>query len=782
MDQDLPGSENQIAIRSDGQFVPRLTRVALSSSVDGAARLPVPPAGNALFRLEIAKPGDLGTLSWRPFLSPRPRTGEVQIEVRACGLNFKDVLHATGVLPPPDNRGIQLGWECSGRIAAVGPGVNDYNVGDEVIALASPSFGAVVTTPTCLVAKKPAHLTFEEAASIPVTFLTASYSLHRLAHLQPRERVLIHAAAGGVGLAAVQLAQRASAEIFATAGSPQKRNFLAALGIRYVLDSRSAGFANEILRVTGGEGVDVVLNSLSAEFVAANLSVLRSGGRFLELARPDRSIPRQTTLTALQENRAFFTIDLSRLVKDHPELCGLELRNIVQQFADGSLKPLPVETFSPSGATDAFRHMAQAKHIGKVVISMAGRAELARARADCYPLFRSDGTYLIAGGAGGLGRVVAKWMVERGASHLVLAGRSGASPDREHAIDELREAADVHYVKCDVSEYGEVASLLTEIKHSGLPLRGIIHAAGVLDDGILLHLNEPRFETVMAPKLRGAWNLHRLTTDSDLDFFVLFSSLACVLGSPGQGNYAAANAFLDALAHYRRAVGLPALSINWGTWSGVGRAAQFGLRRRAAGIGIRSVSPEEGMSVLDYVFCRPSPQVAVIPLNIERWRRVAAGMPQPALLSTLMPESSRARTAAQSGTGIDRSAIRAASPGQRLSLLEQYLAEQIAQILRLPSARIDLSESVNLLGLDSLVAVELRNRIEQDLAVKVPILSFLSGVSIRQIAALLADPLSGRPAADAPHERASSPEDILPHLEALSDVEAGTILADLLQP
>ncbi|HEV2131484.1 MAG TPA: SDR family NAD(P)-dependent oxidoreductase, partial [Longimicrobiaceae bacterium] len=519
---------------------------------------------------------------------------------RATGLNFMNVMSALGTYPGyPDGMG-PLGIECAGDVSAVGDEVTGFREGDEVVAFAPHSLASHVRVDARLAARKPAALSFQEAATLPVALLTAHYSLEHLGRLSAGERVLIHSATGGVGLAAVQLARQIGAEIFATAGSEEKREYLRSLGIRHVFDSRSLAFAQEVLERTGGEGVDVVLNSLSGEAINRGLSVLRPYGRFLEIGKRDIHENSRIGLIPFRNQLSYFVIDLEHGARERPALLGGMLRDLMARVEAGQLTPLPRRVFGVSEVVDAFRHMAQARHIGKVVVAIEDVAELVSEITPPATPLRADATYLITGGLGGLGGETARWMVREGARHLVLVGRSDASAADRTLLRQLEEeGARILIERADVTREADLARVFSRIDVDLPPLRGVVHAAGVLGDATLLQMTEERFAEALEPKVVGAWNLHRLTRDRALDFFVLFSSAAGILGTPGQANYAAGNAYLDALAHDRRATGLPALSIAWGPWSGVGLAASTAKRgERLADQGLRSLTPDQGIDAL----------------------------------------------------------------------------------------------------------------------------------------------------------------------------------------
>lgn len=734
--------EDQVAFRRAVRYVPRLVRVAADSSgattsspgdSDGWLSIPASPS----FTLDIAKPGQLDTLRLQAAPRREPGPGQVEIEVHAAGLNYRDVLNAMGVYPGDP---IPLGAECAGKIARLGKDVEGLQVSDEVIAIAPSSFGRFATTHAALVVPKPDHLSFEEAATIPVTFLTAHYTLNYLARMSKGERVLIHAAAGGVGLSAVQLAQRVGAEIFATAGNPEKRAFLQYIGVRHVMDSRSLAFAEAVLQRTGGKGVDIVLNSLPGEYIPKSLSLLAPHGRFLEIGKMDIYLNRPLDLYPFSNNLSYFAIDMDRICRERPALIHSLFLELMEYFKDGTLKPLPRYVFPISDVVGAFRYLTQRKNIGKVVVSL--QDPVSRPVSETPITLRSDATYLITGGLGSLGLLVAQWLVEQGARHLVLVGRRDVPGEARAAIEEMEKVgAQVVVAQVDVTREEQVASLLARIDESMPPLRGIIHAAGVLDDGLLLNLDRERLSAVMAPKVEGAWNLHALTLNRPLDFFVLFSSVASVLGSPGQGSYAAANAFLDALSYHRCARGLPALTMNWGPWATVGMAAQAIRGRRLATRGINAIPPQQGLQVLEQLLLRQEiGQVMVISADWQQLLDSFRREREPALLSELAQERTplAATQRSQAAEGdLTIEALSATEPDRRQSLLIAHLQKELSTVLGLEAAEIDPQESLHNLGLDSLMALELKQRLENSLSIELPIESLMQDPSLTQLSAQL---------------------------------------------
>ncbi len=712
-----PGADREIAFRNGTRYVARL--IPRPQKFFSNVLMEFPDAES--FHLDISRPGSLDNLLLRGASRRPPSPGEVEIRVNAAGLNFRDVMNAAGVYPGGP---IPFGAECAGTITAVGEDVQDLRVGDEVMALASGSFGAFVMADARAVIPKPAALSFGQAATIPIAFLTAYYSLHQLARFSKGERVLIHAAAGGVGLAAVQLAQQAGAEIFATAGSPEKRAHLKSLRVPHIFDSRSLAFADEIIKKTDGCGVDVVLNSLPGEYITRSLSILAAYGRFVEIGKTDIYQNKPLGLFPFRNNLSYFALDLERVCREKPELVRSLLLELMGMFEKGALKPLPHNIFRIEDAANAFRYMARRKNIGKVVLSFRGAD--AETRSDRRLTPRADATYLITGGTGGLGLAVARWLVEKGARNIALLSRSGASAATVAIVPELAAAgAKFKVIQADVSNEKDLARALEEIRASMPPLRGVIHAAGVLDDRLLVNLSPESFQRVLAPKVSGAWNLHTQTAGLPLDFFILFSSVASVLGSPGQANYSAANAFLDGLAHDRRSRGLPCLSINWGPWAEIGMAARTATARGAASRVMTPLAPEQALAALDRLFEKSgSPQAVAMSLDWALLARSLNGNTPPPLIGDLLKEKAKpaaGKTARQSGPHFSAQELLAAPAARRHALLLDFVQRSLAAVMSLEAPEFDPEESLSNLGLDSLMGLELRHSLEDSLGVRLPI-------------------------------------------------------------
>ncbi|MBP5976712.1 SDR family NAD(P)-dependent oxidoreductase [Brasilonema sp. CT11] len=741
----LDEGEDEIALRGAVRYVHRLMPVSLKDIAIVQKKL----ASSQPFRLEISKPGILDNLTLRAIERPLPGRGEVEIQVCAAGLNFRDVAKAMNLLAEVNLEGNfterSLGLECAGIISAIGSGVEGFQIGDEVIGLAPHSFSTHIITNVRFVVRKPAHISFEEAATIPAVFLTAYYALHYLTQISKGDRILIHAAAGGVGLAAIQLAQKAGAEIFATAGSPEKREFLRSLGVEHVMDSRSLAFADEVMARTSGKGVDIVLNSLAGDAIPKSISVLARFGRFIEIGKRDIDQNSKLGLRPFRNNLSFFAVDLDQLWQDRPDFTKDLFGKVMKQFSEQTLYPLPHRVFPIRKALDAFRYMARALHIGKIVVSLQDPDVVVAPATEEKVTFSADGTYLITGGLGGFSLAVAQWLVKNGAKHLVLMGRSGAaSPAAKEAVKTLESAgASVIVAKADVSQATQVADVLTDIEQSMPPLRGILHAAMVLDDALMLQLSLERFFKVMAPKVIGAWNLHTQTLNTPLDFFVNFSSFTSSVGNPGQGNYAAANAFLDALTHHRRQCGLAAVSVNWGVIADVGFVARSGeVGDHLQRIGAKSLPSQQALKILGELLRIEAVQTMVAPMNWQRWGQVhaagASGRFSYLVGEEAVSEEADVRNSERETLG---NALMAAKPAEHQQLVESRLLEQVARVLGTSPAKLDSSKPLINMGLDSLMAVELSNRLEKYLGVGLPTMKLMGGLSISQLANELVEQL-----------------------------------------
>jgi NAD(P)-dependent dehydrogenase (short-subunit alcohol dehydrogenase family) len=547
--------------------------------------------------------------------------------------------------------------------------------------------------------------------------------LFDLGKIKAGNTVLIHAAAGGVGSAAVQLALRTGATVIGTAGSESKRAHLLASGVHHALDSRTLGFAKSVLNLTDGRGVDLVINSLAGEFIDASVNCLAQDGCFLEIGK--RDIWSTERFHELRPKARYHAIDLAAMRCDDLTAWLRLFTDVMDAAARGDLRALPMHLFPLQKAADAFRCMAQARHIGKIVLTQYDD------RIDWPDELSPDATYLVTGGLRGLGLATAEHLVAKGARHVVLVGRRPLGGADEANLAALRgQGAQIRVIQADVSDCNEVARVLATIEAELPPLRGIVHSAGVLADAAILQQDWSRFTQVLGPKVDGSWALHVLTRGLRLDFFVMYSSVASVFGSAGQANHAAANAFMDALAVHRRSLGLPALSIGWGGWSGIGSAADRGLHDRLGLKGIGSITPQRGLEMFDTLMRSAPAHVAGCPIDwpllLEQHRDTAffdhmRGQPVRSLPARSPSATASAPSTASAAAARTEwlAALRVAQPPRRDDMLLTFVGEQVASVIGLPDGMsVDPSQPLNELGLDSLMAVELRNRLGSGLALE----------------------------------------------------------------
>ncbi len=738
--QELAGNspEDHIAYRDSERLVSRLAVTERSNVGDtGADQMPVP--SDQPFRLRIKGTGSFDALHYEASEREAAQGNEVEIQVHATGLNFSDVLKALGLYPGITDDIVPMGIEAAGIVTSVGDEVDRFSVGDEVMGVVPYSFASHAKTAEYALVKKPKNIAFDEACTIPVTFLTAYYGLTRLAQLQPGERVLIHAGAGGVGLAAIQIAQKIGAEIFATAGSDEKRDFLRSLGVQHVMNSRTLDFADEIREITNRQGVDVVLNSLPGDAINASLQVLRAYGRFLEIGKTDIYSNSMIGLLPFQDNLSYFAIDLDRMLRQRPDYIRPLFAELMVHFENGEYEPLPFTHFTSGSTIDAFRYMAQRKNIGKVVVGTDIPDLSDEARGPAKFAAKQDATYLITGGLGGLGLQVAQWLVSQGAGHVALMSRGTPDEQKQSQVSEIANSgALVSTIQGDVADLDSLKAALQQIPDDWPKIAGIIHAAGVLQDGVMFDMTMEQLDKPLTPKIRGTWNLHDATKGESLDFFVLFSSIACVLGSPGQSNYAAANAYLDAFANWRRSQGLVATSINWGPWSSAGMATEEIRVAQLASRGMRLLPSDAALDLLGELIISRAANTVVMSARFEDMIRTTRGKTPPLLEHVTAGMSLGSST----DSGEDRAyqaKLASLQPDQRNELLCQYFANELGIIMGMEAEDIDVIQPLGTMGLDSLMAIELKNKIENKLEMTLPIAVFMNDPSVSTLATYVAE-------------------------------------------
>ncbi|MER8262541.1 SDR family NAD(P)-dependent oxidoreductase, partial [Streptomyces albidoflavus] len=735
--------ETQLALRDGAVLAARLARAATSTAL-------TPPPGADAWRLDTTGRGTLDNLVLTPCPEVREplAPGHVRVTMRAAGLNFRDVLNALGMYPGPAGL---LGNEGAGVVLEVAPDVTGLAPGDRVMGMFDGSFGTVAVTDHRLLVRVPDGWSFARAAATPIVFLTAYYALVDLAGVRPGETVLVHAAAGGVGMAAVQLARHLGAEVYGTAGLG-KWEALRPWGLDadHLADSRTLGFRDRFLDATGQAGVDVVLNALAGEFVDASLDLLPRGGRFVEMGKAD--IRDADQVAADRPGVRYRAFELSEA---GPERIGRMLTELVALFEQGALAPLPLAAWDVRRAVDAFRHVSQARHVGKVVLTVPAAPD-------------PEGTVLITGGTGVLGGLLARHLVStHGIRHLLLTSRGGPdTPAARELADALRElGADATVAACDTADRDQLCALLESLDR---PLTAVVHAAGVLDDGVTGSLTADRVSAVLRPKADGARNLHDLTRDHDLTAFVLFSSAAGVLGGAGQGGYAAANTYLDALAQHRRAHGLPAASLAWGLWEQRSAMTRHLDGRDVARMGRGGMTPlGSGLGLALFDAAHTGDEALLLPAALDLGARHGSRQPVPALLRGLIRTASVRRKAESAANGdggtLAHRLAGLGDPDRAERLLLDLVRGHAAAVLGHGSPEaIDPGRAFKDVGFDSLTAVELRNRVATASGLRLPATLVFDHPSPLSLARHLRAELLGE-GAPATHR---------PVLKALPDAEA----------
>jgi NADPH:quinone reductase-like Zn-dependent oxidoreductase/acyl carrier protein/NADP-dependent 3-hydroxy acid dehydrogenase YdfG len=725
--------EEETALRDGRRLALRWSRGA--PPAPEAAPAPVDPA-RVPVALGTLEPGRFERLAWIRTERRPPGPGEVEIAIEAASLNFKDVMKALGVLAEAalerSYLGSGLGMEAAGRVVAVGEGVTHVAVGARVLAYFGGALRSYVTAPAAFVVPVPDALD-RHAAACCFVFMTAWHALVDVGRVRRGDRVLIHSAAGGVGLAAVQIARHLGAEVFATAGTPEKRALLRDLGLRHVYDSRTLDFADAIRADTGGRGVDVVLNSLAGAALDRSLDCLAPGGRFLELGKQDIAADRPLGLRPFNRCLTFAAIDLDRMATEDPTFFAPLARAVLDAFRDGVLTPLPMEVFAPDDAEAAFRRLASGRLAGKAVIDLTRGAVHAVPRP---PAIRSDRAYLVTGGLQGFGFATAGWLVDQGARHLVLASRRGAPESPERVAAWRAAGVRVDTVALDVADAAAVQALVDRTP----TLAGVFHAAAVLEDEPLARLTA--LDRVFAPKAVGAWNLHLATRDRPLELFVLYSSISAEVGNPGQAAYAAANTFLDGLAALRRREGLAATSVAWGVLGEAGMVARDpAVEAHLRSLGLRPMPPRDALDRLVPALATHAPLVAVVDIDWGRWRAAHPDTPW------------RRLAGLDEGARDDRdfaAALAQLSGPARVEAVVARVTPAVAAVFRLDPAQLDPARPLRDFGLDSLMAVELAGAIRDASGFEVTAMELLTGRSLHALAERLLTRLKVDAAPDEP--------------------------------
>lgn len=679
--------EDEIAWRGGTRYAARLRRAPLGP---GERRTAEVRCGHDGFVPAVRTSGGVDSFELVTARRRAPGPGEIEVRVHAAGLSFHDVRAAADRTP--------LGLDCAGEVAAVGPDVTGLRPGDRVAGFEPGAMASFVTLPAAAVFRVPPAMSYEEAATIPAAYLLAGHALRHVARLRSGERVLVHSATGGVGMALTALARAAGARIHATAGSEARRELLRATGVEHVYDSRTLDFAGQVRAATGGEGVDVVVGALDGVALQAGLDLLRPGGRFVDIggsssARLRVSMPRH--------NITFAAVDLAAGGDRLAALTGPLLREIGEEVAAGRIQPLPHTEYPVGLVTEAFQTMAARGHTGKLVIVFPAEGTVIAVVPPAQaPIARADGAYVITGGLGGLGLLLARHLAEAGAGRIVLNDRVRPAGEAGRAIDELRRAgADVVLVRGDLSDPATAPRLIAAATATGLPLRGVAHGADAAEEAAISRIDDDLLDRVWAPKAFGAWHLFQAGTEQPLDWWLSFSSSAALIGDQGQAAYASADGWLDAFTGYGRARGVPVRSVNWGLRAARGRH------------GAALVSTADRIAAIDLVLRYDRPQTGYVPFDDARMFIGDRVRTTPFFA---------ALTARPAGDELLRIALRAADPGTRHTRITEYIVDQSSEILRVARAELDPDGPLTESGLDSMSALKLRSGIERALGVRIP--------------------------------------------------------------
>ncbi|SDR62468.1 Acyl transferase domain-containing protein [Rhizobiales bacterium GAS113] len=728
------GDETEIVLDANSTGAVRIERLSRSDEVDTGF--------SSAASLERGHHGGLDSLSWRAAERMEAGPDEIEIEVEATGLNFRDVMWGLSMLPDEvledGFAGPCLGLECAGRVVRVGQGVRDFQAGDRVVALARSAFATHVIVPSWAAMLVPPHMSAEAAATIPVAFATAYYALVTLARIRRDEWLLIHGGAGGVGLAALQIAQWRGARVIATAGSQEKRDLLRLAGADHALDSRNTGFVDRIREITG-DGVDAVLNSLSSEAMERSIGALRPFGRFLELGKRDYVTNTHIGLRPFRRNVTYFGIDLDQILKARPHSGSRILARCRALLETGAIHPLPYCGFAADEVIEAFRLMQQSGHIGKIIVAPP-KIGPTKVTPKVEFVVDPDKTHLITGAFSGFGLETARWLAHRGARHIVMLGRRGpADPAAQALLAELRASGVVTLAEaCDVSDLNALRQVFRNVAASLPPLAGTIHAAMVLADATVGNLTDVQMETVLRPKILGAENLDTLTRGLELDYFILYSSATTLIGNPGQASYVAANAYLEGLARRRNRQGLPAHAIAWGAIGDTGVLARNrGVHEQLAQrVGVNAMQAHQALDLMAQALSWPvaAPDDSVLALASLDWSAARAHLP--ILTSPTYQTLGRDRHARQDPETavVDlRSLIETDGIDHAREAVLKLVVEEVSRVLRMPKEHVSLVRPLSEVGLDSLMAVELATSLRERVGGEAQLSATASGLTVAEL-------------------------------------------------
>ncbi len=765
--------ETEIVLRGAHRYVSRVTPHRPMQAVD---------AKDASYMLrQTARPAP-ADLAFRENILPPPGPDEVQMRVRATGINYKDFALLTGMVDADMG---EMGLEGAGEILAVGKNIKKFAPGDAVLGPVIHGLNSTINAEPLALTKIPAGMSFEAAAGIPVVFISAYHALKNQAGLGSGETILIHTAASGLGLAAVQVARALGAKVFATAGNDEKRSYLKSLGIEYVGDSRRGDFAQEILQRTNGKGVDVVLNTLPEKMNAANIKLLPPGsGRLIDVA--NLHYGGGLDFAALTKGVSVSAFDLGILSKRRPDYMGEILDELMPLFENGTLAPVPYRHVSIDRLSETVRKFRRATHIGKVVVSHSNASLAVAPQASDLTLSR-DKSYLVTGGMTGFGLATAKWLTDNGARHLALVSRRGAAtPGIDTIIADMAKAGvTVEAIACDVAKAPQVDAMMARFGADLPPLGGIVHAAMVMDDGPIRDLTDAQMDRVFAPKIDGAWNLHRASLSHDLEFYITYSSVSTLFGNRDQANYAAANEYMEALMESRHAAGLPGLAIGWGVIGSTGYVA----REKAVADtffrqGVYALDLDRAWTTMAYGVRKGMPYLGSLTVDWAKLSKFARVVSTSGRFDLLRGTSAK-QAGSEGGTRRNDASFSASdTPETYRARLQAIVLKDVADVLGMNAANLDVGTALPDLGFDSLMAVELSVALEHSTGYGFNRMSLLRpDITASDLIDTIATELSGAPMAQSAEPSAQSAAaevaESETNLAALSDAEVDAMLRQL---
>ena len=739
---------DEVAFRGRKRFISRLERVSPENVIEQAKRH-VPADGSA-YSASITDYGVLDNITLRESLRLPVPEGMVEIQVKAAALNFRDIMMAMGLLSAEavdgGLYGRNFGLECAGVVSRVGK-KSGFKVGDEVLACSKNSIAGFTVAHRDHVVKKPTDMDWGQAAGFPIVYLTAYYALVHQCRIEAGEKVLVHAAAGGVGIAAVNIARALGCEVYATVGSKEKRDYVISLGVKpeNIMSSRTLDFADEIMQKTNGYGVDVVINSIAGEVIYKSVRCLAAYGRFVEIGKTDIYRNSKLGLKPFGNNISYFGVDIDRFLGQRIAKSGKMLKECLKFFVENKFAAHPYKEFPVNDLADAFQYMGGARHIGKVVVAMKGEVQ---ANPPLEIRFDDNATYVITGGASGFGLEVANWMLKKGAKHLALWSRSGPKSDHEKELIEKMKAsgADIYMAMGSIDNEKDVNRIFREIKKTMPKIKGIQHAAMVLDDGAIPDISRQRYMNGFVPKAVGAWLLHEKTKDMKLDHFIMYSSISSMYGNPGQVSYVAANQFLDNLAHWRRAQGLAATTINWGVIGGAGFVHRSGV---VGGLlfkqGWKQFTIKEACGILEQ--CLLNNPVHRMCADCD-WKIIGGFYPHSAKSSRFAHLINEEELGGSGSSGAGDGALKAqildSKPEEQLGVLLVNLKDTFARVLGTVSDKLSTAEPVTKYGLDSLMANQIRNWVQASIGVDYSMMKIMRGPTMEEMAGHVLDELLGQ--------------------------------------